>query len=173
LTAPRGLSQPPTSFIGSWCPGIHRAPLTTSPQHKTRCSRPLCSSQTTHDTHPHPPPTTHTTTPHTPTREQHCTRAGLMNQTTPPPRQHTPTCVPSEPNSAPIKPHPHTPTTTHSDQNTETQGRQRSTHEHNPAQHERPRTRPPPAHTHHPFPTTPPPPPHKQAAPGKHQGSWY
>ena len=29
LTAPRGLSRPPTSFIGSWCPGIHRAPLTT------------------------------------------------------------------------------------------------------------------------------------------------
>ena len=29
LTAPRGLSQPPTSFIGSWCQGIHRAPLLT------------------------------------------------------------------------------------------------------------------------------------------------
>ena len=29
LTAPRGLSQPPTSFIGSWCQGIHRAPLKT------------------------------------------------------------------------------------------------------------------------------------------------
>ena len=44
LTAPRGLSQPPTSFIGSWCQGIHRAPLITWPQ---RCSRPLCSSQGT------------------------------------------------------------------------------------------------------------------------------
>src|ERR671938_387905 len=31
LAAPRGLSQPPTSFIGSWCPGIHRVPLTTWP----------------------------------------------------------------------------------------------------------------------------------------------
>ena len=51
LTAPRGLSQPPTSFIGSWCQGIHRAPLQTWPQ---RCSRPLCSSQTTHGK---PPPT--------------------------------------------------------------------------------------------------------------------
>jgi hypothetical protein len=29
LAAPRGLSQPPTSFIGSWCQGIHRAPLLT------------------------------------------------------------------------------------------------------------------------------------------------
>ena len=27
LPAPRGLSQAPTSFIGSWCQGIHRAPL--------------------------------------------------------------------------------------------------------------------------------------------------
>jgi hypothetical protein len=44
LAASRGLSQPPTSFIGSWCQGIHRAPLLTWPQ---RCSRPLCSSQAT------------------------------------------------------------------------------------------------------------------------------
>ena len=51
LTAPRGLSQPPTSFIGSWCQGIHRAPLKTWPQ---RCSRPLCSSQTTHENNPTP-----------------------------------------------------------------------------------------------------------------------
>ena len=29
LPAPRGLSQAPTSFIGSWCQGIHRAPLIT------------------------------------------------------------------------------------------------------------------------------------------------
>ena len=43
-TAPRGLSQPSTSFFGSWCQGIHRAPLLTWPQ---RCSRPLCSSQAT------------------------------------------------------------------------------------------------------------------------------
>ena len=32
LTTPRGLSRPPTSFIGSWYQGIHRAPLTTWPQ---------------------------------------------------------------------------------------------------------------------------------------------
>lgn len=29
LTAPRGLSQPPTSFIGSWCQGIHRTLFNT------------------------------------------------------------------------------------------------------------------------------------------------
>ena len=49
LAAPQGLSQPPTSFIGSWCQGIHRAPLLTWPQ---RCSRPLCSSQGTGGTEP-------------------------------------------------------------------------------------------------------------------------
>jgi hypothetical protein len=40
LAAPRGLTQPPTSFIGSWCPGIHRVPLTTC----------------THKNTAHPPP---------------------------------------------------------------------------------------------------------------------
>jgi hypothetical protein len=49
LAAPRGLSQPPTSFIGSWCQGIHRVPLLTWPQ---RCSRPLCSSQATGGSRP-------------------------------------------------------------------------------------------------------------------------
>ena len=43
LAAPPGLSQPPTSFIGSWCRGIHRVPVKLV--HR-RCSRrPLCSSQ--------------------------------------------------------------------------------------------------------------------------------
>ena len=61
LTTPRGLSQPPTSFIGSWCQGIHRVPLKTWPQ---RCSRPLCNSQTTNSNQPtpttrHPHPTKH------------------------------------------------------------------------------------------------------------------
>ena len=50
LSTPRGLSQIPTSFFGSWYQGIHRAPLKTWPQ---RCSRPLCSSQNTGGT---PPP---------------------------------------------------------------------------------------------------------------------
>ena len=29
LSTPRGLSQIPTSFFGSWCQGIHRVPLKT------------------------------------------------------------------------------------------------------------------------------------------------
>src|SRR5688572_27331802 len=40
LTAPRGLSQPPTSFIGSWCQGIHRVPLTTWPHKNPATSAP-------------------------------------------------------------------------------------------------------------------------------------
>jgi hypothetical protein len=39
LAAPRGLTQPPTSFIGSWCPGIHRVPLTTWPHKKPHTPR--------------------------------------------------------------------------------------------------------------------------------------
>ena len=52
LTAPRGISQPPTSFIGSWCQGIHRVLLHTYNNKDQRCSRPLSSSQTTHTTQP-------------------------------------------------------------------------------------------------------------------------
>jgi hypothetical protein len=80
LPAPRGLSQAPTSFFGSWYQGIHRVPLKTwlhifttkyaeepprppkraIPEGKRelqvyRCSRPLCSSQETDSTTgPHP-----------------------------------------------------------------------------------------------------------------------
>jgi hypothetical protein len=68
LTTPRGISQPPTSFIGSQCQGIHHAPLNTY-KHKTnssklhintqqstneplraRCSQPLSTNQTPHPT---------------------------------------------------------------------------------------------------------------------------
>ena len=71
LTAPRGISQPPTSFIGSQCQGIHHAPLSTY-KHKNqieicityqqttppktqkawlaRCSQPLSTNQTPHPT---------------------------------------------------------------------------------------------------------------------------
>ena len=69
MTAPRGISQPPTSFIGSRCQGIHHAPLdtykhyknqrkithfneyaTTRATHPFRCSQPLSNSQTPHPT---------------------------------------------------------------------------------------------------------------------------
>src|SRR5258705_2979866 len=77
LTAPRGITQPPTSFIGSQCQGIHHAPLNTyntkpkvihnfeiAHQHtqntnphkgrpapmRARCSQPLSTNQTPHPT---------------------------------------------------------------------------------------------------------------------------
>jgi hypothetical protein len=63
LPTPRGLSQAPTSFIGSWYQDIHRLPLVAC--HKTnnkkqkitlqRCSRPLYSSQNTGRTTSHNP----------------------------------------------------------------------------------------------------------------------
>jgi hypothetical protein len=56
LPTPRGLSQAPTSFIGSWCQGIHHVHLVAC-QLLQRCSRPLCSSQTTNGTPPPHPPT--------------------------------------------------------------------------------------------------------------------
>lgn len=58
LAAPRGLSQPPTSFIGSWCQGIHRVLLHTyiHKQLKMLAST-VQFSNNTHQPHPHPQPT--------------------------------------------------------------------------------------------------------------------
>ena len=55
LATPRGLSQPTTSFIGSWCQGIHRVLLHT---YNTKQLKMLAStvqfSNNTHQPHPHP-----------------------------------------------------------------------------------------------------------------------
>ena len=59
LAAPRGLSQPPTSFIGSQCQGIHHAPLNTY-KHKTNIRN--CTSENNH----HTPPTPHKEKPAAP-----------------------------------------------------------------------------------------------------------
>src|SRR4051794_38576407 len=111
LAAPRGLSQPPTSFIGSWCPGIHRAPLKTWPHNNPpphdrpdtgqpphgggpqtwnssnrvrRCSRPLCSSQRpTHE----PPPWPRQT--HTPTSMRRYDTGTAPDRESHPPRPLT------------------------------------------------------------------------------------
>jgi hypothetical protein len=129
LTAPRGLSQPPTSFIGSWCQGIHRAPLKTWP-HKNpahhprkeamqrayknscyrvrRCSRPLCSSQRT-TSHPLPAPASHAA----PAGARRYKSQGALSEITPPPGSPD-RPAPSGPNSVPTnRPSPvttfHTP----------------------------------------------------------------
>jgi hypothetical protein len=126
LTAPRGLSQPPTSFIGSWCPGIHRVPLTTWPHKKPhnrprketicaalhklcyrvrRCSRPLCSSQRTTG---HPP--TAPAEPRSPTGERAVReQAGPDTRKPPPPGQPRAGPLPQDPTAC-LRPAP-TPTT--------------------------------------------------------------
>jgi hypothetical protein len=43
LPAPRGLSQAPTSFIGSWCQDIHRVPLKTWLLHRCLDARVHCA----------------------------------------------------------------------------------------------------------------------------------
>src|SRR3954463_363892 len=51
LTAPRGITQPPTSFIGSQCQGIHHALLNTY-NTKNQFEKRNCTSKT----HTQPPP---------------------------------------------------------------------------------------------------------------------
>ena len=51
LTAPRGISQPPTSFIGSWCQDIHRTLINTyNKDARVHCA--VLKQHTTPDTHP-------------------------------------------------------------------------------------------------------------------------
>src|SRR3954454_12073143 len=59
LPTPRGLSQAPTSFIGSWCQDIHRLPLVAC--HTTNTTKMLAStiqfSKYGQEHQPQPPPT--------------------------------------------------------------------------------------------------------------------
>jgi hypothetical protein len=58
LTTPRGLSRPPTSFIGSWCQDIHHVLLHTSPQQDARIHYATLNTQphpNPHEPPPHPP----------------------------------------------------------------------------------------------------------------------
>lgn len=82
LTAPRGLSRPPTSFIGSWCQGIHRAPFTTWPQMLASTMQ-FSSNEHSKKRHQRPfpeNPTTCPTPPAPPTRLPHPPRAVLTDQ---------------------------------------------------------------------------------------------
>jgi hypothetical protein len=57
LTAPRGISQPPTSFIGSQCQGIHHAPLNTYNTFLSKKTQELKNSKIAHQhTNKHPTP---------------------------------------------------------------------------------------------------------------------
>ena len=53
LTAPRGISQPPTSFIGSQCQGIHHAPLNTYNTKNQKMRKNHTTTNHTPPTRPH------------------------------------------------------------------------------------------------------------------------
>src|SRR5699024_10418246 len=60
LPTPRGISQATTSFIGSWCQGIHRMLFTTSQHKKPQKSKMLASTvqfSSYRRSHPARPPT--------------------------------------------------------------------------------------------------------------------
>lgn len=58
MAAPRGISQPPTSFIGSQCQGIHHAPLNTyNTKPKNESKKEIAYKQMTNPHQQHPPPT--------------------------------------------------------------------------------------------------------------------
>ena len=73
LATPRGLSQPPTSFIGSWCQGIHRVLLHTYIHKQFKDARVHCAVLKQHT--PTPP------TPHDPHKE---TRIRAFRESVPP-----------------------------------------------------------------------------------------
>lgn len=58
LAAPRGITQPPTSFIGSQCQGIHHAPLNTyntKNQNKEKKKLHITTHNNPHSRNPHRP----------------------------------------------------------------------------------------------------------------------
>ena len=104
LTAPRGISQPPTSFIGSWCQGIHHAPLNTykhknqfkeSKLHHNKHDRPPRENAAILDARIHYPVLKHHTPSHNPTTNRSGTTTHLPVRLGR--RKHGP--VLSEPNS--------------------------------------------------------------------------
>ena len=121
MAAPRGISQPPTSFIGSQCQGIHHAPLNTY-KHKTKFDKRNCTSTHQHTTtHPERPAATHSRarcsqplstnqTPHPTTKDGATTRPPNPQAQAPPQEGHG--LVVSKPNSVFDDPAPATPPTT-------------------------------------------------------------
>jgi hypothetical protein len=100
LPAPRGLSQAPTSFIGSWCQGIHRVPLQTCThksidlQKQKMLASTMQFSSNPQPRPPHPPPQPPTHPPRDePATEQIrvvCPEGPARHQKKPTPNTHTP-----------------------------------------------------------------------------------
>ena len=106
LSTPRGLTQTPTSFVGSLCQGIHRAPFKTYGNTKTLCAINCLQDARVHYAVLKKQPHTNTTyafapssiredQPHTPTTpSQRRTLSGLRAASQPnsvsPPQTHQP-----------------------------------------------------------------------------------
>ena len=99
LTAPRGLSQPPTSFIGSWYQGIHHVLLKTYTQPRFKKRRPRINKDAR--VHYADLKQQTQTNPHTrqPEEQPQAVQASASQ------RDNKQQPVPSGPNSAPTTPH--------------------------------------------------------------------
>lgn len=110
---PRGISQAATSFISSWCQGIHRMPHKTT-QQKTRPTSPPPQQQQQRTTgpprppHPHHKPRARETTGGA-RRQQRCSQPLYKSQTThhnhqqPPPKREGAPAEEPEPNTTPTQ----------------------------------------------------------------------
>ena len=116
MAAPRGISQPPTSFIGSQCQGIHHAPLNTyNTKPKNESSEKICITPNNNPhQHTHPPQKTGanpfaqaviqmlaTTIHKSNTTPHHQSRAATRTPNTPAAGKHSTT----EPSEAGTHPH--------------------------------------------------------------------
>ncbi len=106
LPTPQGLSQAPTSFIGSWCQGIHHVPFIACLNNVKTTQLQKTSTPTPPHTHqpPHPPKAGTTISndeessrgytylqppPANQTGDDRCSRPLSRSQTTTPPTPHT------------------------------------------------------------------------------------
>ena len=91
LAAPRGLSRPPTSFIGAWCQGIHRVPHSLGHHRNKTLAHTIHKSKPTPHTQP-----THTTR-HAPARMARTTPTHPHPQRRPTAASHRPAPQPTSP----------------------------------------------------------------------------
>src|SRR5690606_10037763 len=89
LTTPRGLSRPPTSFIGAWCQGIHRMPHSLGHHRNKMLAHTIHKSN--NQPHTRPPPDRPTRTQ---SNRTHPEFAGMAPAETP-----TPTQTPQDPSA--------------------------------------------------------------------------
>ena len=106
LTAPRGLSRPPTSFIGSWYQGIHRAPLTTCAYQMLAFTVQFSSN----DRHPQTPRTHPPHHQHPPHKQASATQQFRHKPKTGNPRQQPPRPFPQDPTAHHTQPETRHPT---------------------------------------------------------------